>query len=643
MWIRWLDRQKSDPFARFRLEQCNPVRTLFYLLNASGRHHTFRTLISSQRLHSLFIPLLLFFAIWGQKMNIIDRFGSDIPYWDQWNGEGQLTIIPWKEGQLSSTLFSAHSEHRIVPTRLTVIGLVALSGQWDARMQCVFNGAVHAAIGAILLSWFARCLTSFWYYGFALLLLFAIGSLIPSENILSGFQSQFYYLVGLSLLAIYLLLAKKVFTLAWTIGVVVALVSIVTMGSGFLCATPVFAMSLVAAIRNPENRRDAIVTLLVSVVVIVIGVFQMTPAPHHDVLKAKSVSQFLLFAAQAMSWPMISWPWLSFFFVLPWALLALMWLLRGDTSDKVSVFVVAAGMWVAVQIAAASYARSGGGDLVPSSRYGDVTGLMIVFGFLSLTIVTKRLSTIKSVSLGSLYLMLIAVAGAKGSWWVWHNSLPHVASERRTYVENVHAFVLSDKFEDLVGKTIPFPHDFMLRDFLRSPILRALLPVSIGEPLRVDGMSLAGPDLPPIYHRRVKKILAGQSWSSPTLPATHGWWKIEMAGSYTAPDTGLMLVSERDGTILATIAPTKVDHANWRAAYVRAPNEPAKLVGKAGDTADFLAFSEPIEMSALSYRIWILCKYGAWIAASFSVLILAVALLDIQSTQNGFKLTAGSR
>src|SRR5215213_4173804 len=81
------------------------------------------------------VAIALFLLIWGAKLAVIDRFGSDVPFWDQWAKEGELTYAPWLErGEFWRNLFVPHNEHRIAPTLAVNLALVMISGQWDARV-----------------------------------------------------------------------------------------------------------------------------------------------------------------------------------------------------------------------------------------------------------------------------------------------------------------------------------------------------------------------------------------------------------------------------------------------------------------------------------------------------------------------------
>ena len=100
------------------------------------------------------LALAVFLVVVGAKLVVIERSGTDLPFWDQWAKEGELTHAPWLErGELWKNLFTPHNEHRIAPTLATNLALVATSGQWDARVQCVVSGALHALLLAALFLW----------------------------------------------------------------------------------------------------------------------------------------------------------------------------------------------------------------------------------------------------------------------------------------------------------------------------------------------------------------------------------------------------------------------------------------------------------------------------------------------------------
>src|SRR5579885_2342392 len=182
----------------------------------------------------LALPLGLFFIIFGAKLVVIEKFGSDLPYWDQWDGEAGVVFMPYFDGRLSpANIFAPHNEHRIVFTKLLSLLLMIGDGQWDARLECVINAALHAAILSIMLAWIQR----YWglvVAGAGLLILIAVTAPpLAWENTLGGFQSQFYFLTGFSLAAMWLFLSAPAWSWRWCLAILCAFAAIFSMGSGF--------------------------------------------------------------------------------------------------------------------------------------------------------------------------------------------------------------------------------------------------------------------------------------------------------------------------------------------------------------------------------------------------------------------------
>ena len=194
------------------------------------------------RLRAALLPLSLFLLVFGAKLVVIERYGSDLPFWDQWAKEGEFLYAPWFEhGELWHNLFVPHNEHRIAPTLALNFSLVLAGGQWDARAQCAVNALLDSSVAAALFVWARRRLSAAWGAAGYALIAVLFGLPLAWDNVLGGFQSQYYFLAGFSLLAIHSLTAHRALSPRWFWGVAAGLAACVSMGSGFLFAVPVMA------------------------------------------------------------------------------------------------------------------------------------------------------------------------------------------------------------------------------------------------------------------------------------------------------------------------------------------------------------------------------------------------------------------
>ena len=435
--------------------------------------------------HAL-LPLGLFLLVFGAKLAVIDRYGSDMPFWDQWSKEGELLYVPWFDhGQLWHNLFLPHSEHRMAPTLALNLALVAAGGQWDARTQCVANAALDAAIAAGLFVWARRRLGPFWgRAGFALALLF-FGLPLVWENVLGGFQSQFYFLVGFSLVAMNGLVTCGAFSRGWFLGLGAGLSASVSMGSGFLCFVPVAAVALLRALRGPE-RREWVTFALSAAAAAVAWVFR-AHAPWHEPIHAQTPREFLLYFLHCLAWPATEWPWIAALIWLPFLWAAFRWVRSADAQGG-GPFVVAAGFWALLQIAAISYSRGVGGGL-PAVRYGSVLMVGAFFAFMSLAGIEGGRARTALRAYGLLVLLVLAGASIHSASRYLGGDIPGRARLLRDCERNVKAYVATGDPSHLDPQGIPFPDPKWLARILAEPTLRRLLPASINETGRMSGLS----------------------------------------------------------------------------------------------------------------------------------------------------------
>ncbi|HUR58413.1 MAG TPA: hypothetical protein VM029_11925 [Opitutaceae bacterium] len=579
------------------------------------------------------LAICLFLVIWGAKLYVIDQVGSDLPFWDQWAKEGE-GIYPayFERGELWRNVIKPHNEHRIAPTLLLNLGLVLAGGQWDARVQSMASGAVHAAVLIGLFLWTARRVSRGWAAATAVLLALIGGTPIAWENIVCGFQSQFYFLAGFSLLALGGLLGAPAFSLRWFGGAVAAFIAIVSMGSGFLCAAPIIVIALLRLVQGRGGWRDAVATLLVGIGVAALGVALHTTVPWHAGLHARTPTMLLRYALRCLAWPRPEYIWVGVVLWLPWGVLAVRWM-RGlfsarepttnpsESSD--ADFIIASGAWILAQIVAVSYARGAGAEL-PSSRYEDLFALGTALSFIALALSAPRWR--RPVIWGAAWLAMATAGVAVATRDAWQGPLQGKKTEHRLYEHNVQQFVLTDDFSALENQTIPFPLADWLARVLRLKTIQRILPVSVRAPVAIAGLGEpAAIAAPPLPHRATRAMLRPGEWRSGPLPAGRGWWKIETAGHLGEPGALLALVALDDNRTLDSIAPSKLAGNTWRAAYVRAPAVPALLVARTDDAARWFAFSEPSEMSVLSYDSWQLARQGPWLALTGALAGLAIA------------------
>ena len=457
-----------------------------------------------KKLIALFWLFAVFLTIFSSKLWLIDRFGSSLPLWDQWAAEAWGLYIPFFEKHLTlKDLFAAHCEHRIFVNRVIALGLLVLNGQWDARLGMVLNAMIAGGIGA-LLSFFAwksvgkKNLAAFCLFN---TLVFALP--FSWECSLLGFIAN-YLLIAFAMLAVWFLLEHKPFSGPWLFGLLCALLSLVTLASGFCAAASVLAIMLLRVILRP-GRPDAaeagtestmaergtirlvinLVAMMVLLAVVITGIILRVDVPGHAGFKPADIHNFIVSFAQTLAWPNSDLPWTALIGWLPGLLLFFAYIFRRIDGRSPAEFILGFGLWVALQDAALAFSRWGG----ITSRHTVFLCLAMPVNFMALLflmhqrpsrpVVRKLLAVLLIIWLGNTGYSLRKISD-KSQLAEAARARPHLIQSEK----NVRAFLLSDNIADLENKPpfdIPFPDPQALAGVLRNPHIRAILPACVAE------------------------------------------------------------------------------------------------------------------------------------------------------------------
>jgi hypothetical protein len=640
----------------------------------------------SNRVLPAALSLSLFFFIVGTHWATFDKFGSDIPNWDQWDAEGLYLLAPYFENDhFAEHLFHPHNEHRVVITKLQNLALTMLSGQWDARLESVTNAALHAAlaVGFWLAAW--RWLDARWRAPLFVALAALFGAPVAWQNILGGFHSQQYWLVLLSFAAIVTLPGARAWSLRWFLGAGVSILALGTMGSGFFAAAMVLCLEVFRLGRRHTTLRAAWPTLALTLALIVVGLLTRVEVDYHQGLKARDAHDFLFTILHSLQWPAPrAYTWLALVLWLPWVITT--WrVVRDPRESPAGLALVGLGGWVLAQILATAYARGAagtGGDF-PATRYMDTLALgtavnALALGWfaqrpanseqrpetLEIIIRTKRHSRVFGLSSLVLGLFRISWFGVF-AWGVFDLAHLAIAIEmpdvKRFYVQaeaHMKGYLATSDPAQLAFENIPYPSGAGIIERLSHDSLRRRMPASIRAPLALK----PAPNADPIFvENRASQLTldtaprrglspatgalashptwgtfgasgpgATGEWSSAPLTAPlAGWLKFETAGDLGRDGVALELRDAKTNALLAKVAPTKIPGDSWRTAYVRAPRTPFVVVARDESTARWMAFSAPVEMSEWSYVAWRCAKHGALVAevAAATAALLGLAAL----------------
>ena len=611
----------------------------------SGRTHAavadIVVLSSRQKLGA---TAFFFLAVVSLRLFMIHLFAVDSPYSDQWDAEGWNLLRMFQNGQLEwGKLFEAHNEHRIVMVRLVSLGLFLLNnGQWDNLVSATFSTLLYATASSLAFRTMLGVLSPLMWPVPAFLL--AAGCLpCGFENLLVGFQMEFYLLIILTVTGVWLAASQPVDRKRTLLLGVIAFTCVFSLATGFL-ASVVVAIS--AALRRSASREPWLPALPLFAVLgsaAATGFFLLVHAPQHANLQAHDVREWLDALRTVASWPLpVSW--LSV--ATLWAPVAIggITLIRRRSADPAGIAAVAVGVWTAIQAAGIAYGRAH--DMPLHSRYTDMLALGVIVNTLfCLRLLHSGFSPRwPLLRVWIVCLWLTAVAGAYGfQGVVGFKGMQDFAATRQLQHDNVREYLLASNatiINAAMPWNLPYPNKPRLLMFLDDPTIREMLPAGVRKPLStgayVNGFSVNG--IPPSVAKPKGRGAYGTfapvkgndntaAMNAAGLYSQFPYLLFSVAGDLGSADIGLELEAA-DGSAKREVVPWASPMPGWREAAASLPSPSFNLLARDDSHDHWFAFTPPVELGRLSYWThWLLntspaLVLASWLAAAFAILFL---------------------
>lgn len=301
----------------------------------------------------------------------------DVPFWDEWD-----VWYGWKTG-FWEWLWKRHNEHTIVPTRLHMALLTFLFGA-HPKLLIVTSFLLW---GGVLWVWLRL---GNWLSPSGVLPAFLVFllSLLPFDNHISGFHSQFHFVLLFLLLSIPSLFRgplTKGSTL-WAVSFCGAM--IISFSTGFLQAVSVVWVSLIYRFIQREKDRDSFrMACIIWFVTHGVAIHWFlghgsSPIPTVSVFS----SGFFVFFQSLLSYGFGFYDSGDLWGILVFAIVVtpLVRLIHRDRTEGKNWALVALAFAILGAIATISYGRASAGRLAgKSSRYGEIALFLIPIAFLS--------------------------------------------------------------------------------------------------------------------------------------------------------------------------------------------------------------------------------------------------------------------
>ena len=322
------------------------------------------------------LATLVFGIVTSAQLWLVAAAGTDIPYQDQWDAEGSSLYPLWQDGTLEiGDVLRPHNEHRIIWTKLLDLALFTINGQWDPLVQLAVGALLRGAIATVLVvgllaEGVGRAASVVGICVVSLTFLPHLGWF----NALWGFQSQVYFSVFFSVLALLWLGTGVVTQPRLMAGFFSGVAAQLAMSAGAF--VPVAVLGVVG-LRFLERRAWKQADLAVAIpclLLLALAVALRVDVPAHATLQTRSAVDWLTVFLRIAAWPHDSQPLAAFALNAPVVLLVANRVWRASRTDGPGEdFALLLAGWALAGAAAVAWFRSGGGEFyhgVPS-RYVD--------------------------------------------------------------------------------------------------------------------------------------------------------------------------------------------------------------------------------------------------------------------------------
>lgn len=594
-------------------------------------------------------------VIFSARLWLIHNFGSSVPFWDQWDMQVS-GLSPWLDGTLKwNDLFATHNEHRILVTRLLSLLLLILNElQWNPLLEMIVNALLSTTIAIILIAILKNKLEPT-VQNWLLVSVILLWSLPYGwENILVACSNNHSLMILFSVISAWGLLLHDNFSWKWWLGAICALAAYFNVASGFFMSVVIIILKLYLIAIDKGNRRSHLPTLLICALITMISVILLVKIPGHAVLKAHSVTDFLLAFGKSLAWPWVTYPWLSLILYLPFLALVLriVWLRRYPSPAE--IFILALGGWVILQAASMGYARGAGG-FPPASRYMDSLAFGVVVNLFAFYFITQPWYGLTrwikpAFHVFACFWQVLVVIGLGGLTVV--GSWPAIQQKQFQGMEqlkNTREFIRTGQISALQNKPllhIPYPDPNRLAYLLANPNLRRILPHTLTVPPLLQSeqsnSSFTADGFYPTTGKYQNEITLGSynsvgnsaigRFESTPLQYQHSFLEIPVAGYLGEKDLTLQLVVAGQTQPLV-IKPPQLARESWISCYVRTPNRPFKLVAIDNNPNSWFAFAMPRSLGWLSFLSIQILEQARTLLILSLLLLGMIFCLPISTTQ----------
>ena len=563
---------------------------------------------------------MIFLGI-GYKFQLIQKFGSDVPFMDPWGAEAEVTLLPFLEKKLDylTAFWTPHCEHHVGLTRMWSLTLTLLNGQWDNKVICTINAIMASASISMFLIIYRTYLKGLSLLVISLSLCLLMTNPLSWENTLGCFQIQFT--LAFMGTVFYLFFGTR--TNSYRDHVICIFISIFlvnTMASSIFAPASIIIIHLILMFKNRDIKRR-INIIIFHTPVLIFFILSLNHVPGHEKLKAKDISSVIEAFINISSTPIF--PSLKsniinyIFFILinfPFSFLLIQFLRNKIKTSKLAIFTIAFSIYVYISILATSYSRNLYFD---SSRYFDTFYLIILLNALSLAVIINSNYKIRGLNIFSICWTSIIIISHIYILINFNISslIPKWESHKKNLYLLANGIITKSEFDDIPISNLPYINHETLKNVVTNTKFNNFLPPSIRKEKLISNISPSNDENCSLYkkiiqsgfHRNFNIIKSNSLSIVGTTQNTHSkssYLRVMYTGSDDLDGSIIKLFSK--GKTVQTLPAKKLVPFQWKEAHFKLPRESKSIeIGLTERlTKDsWIAFTNPVEITFMSWLL----------------------------------------
>lgn len=602
------------------------------------------------------------------RLEIINLFGSQTPYWDGWGIVGGFLAEYKLDGFELERLFRAANEHRLSFNRLMSIALFEINDQqWNPVVWMIANSFIWASSGAVMVSIISRHAPS--SSQVPLTLAAAVAWVLPFAlvNVLWGAQAHTYTMVLFSILGCWLT-TDVAFSKKWFAGIFCLAAATLTLAGGTFASIAVIGVSLLSYMvtyKKPNlelDRKQYLATMAFAVLPAILGlalIAQVAKGSDEDRILMDSAVTFL----KTMSWPNYKGVWPAFAFAAPILVLIYQVFKYGEAPSRFTRFVLSLYAFTVIVALGVAYARGLGGSS-PAPRYFEFLSLVPLTSLMALCIVSSGKYRIGAKFLGLMFSgFLLGLASG-----VPHQvaTVDYVLKEQKA-LKPIQTLSTSrylntqnyEEIEDQPFRHIPFHDPEVFKAILDKLVEADALPPSLqpqpdlqwypeasDEEIQssaffrngtavlheeILGSDHLGAPAYGSFNPEMGEEEATGRFESAALRINRSFAQISYMGNISSPDMQLYLedVGSGERFYIEPVATPRYARqypmTKWLTTQFKIPRGYYKIIAEDNSETGWFAFSSPRPVGRLSYYAQELSSYGHYLW-QFALLLLLWSL-----------------